>query len=37
MWEGVGQQFTQLEPIAEIEKVLKGDIAEALKGIERKL
>ena len=37
MWEGVGQQFTQLEPIAEIEKVLKGDITEALKGIERKL
>ena len=37
MWEGVGQQFTQLEPIAEIEKVLKEDIAEALKGIERKL
>ena len=37
IWEGVGQQFTQLEPIAEIEKVLKGDIAEALKGIERKL
>ena len=37
MWDGVGQQFTQLEPIAEIEKVLKGDIAKALKGIEKKL
>ena len=37
VWEGVGQQFSQLEPIAEIEKVLREDIAEALKGIEQKL
>ena len=36
VWEGVGQH-SQLEPIAEIEKVLKNDIANALKGIERKL
>ncbi|MDE0327135.1 MAG: hypothetical protein OXN27_24685 [Candidatus Poribacteria bacterium] len=37
MWEGVGQQFTQLEPIAEIEKIMREDIAKTLRGIEQQL
>ena len=37
MWEGVGQQFKELEPIAEIEQTLKNDIAKSLKDIAQKL
>jgi len=37
VWEGVGQQFTQLEPIAEIEKIMREDIAKTLRGIEQQL
>lgn len=37
MWEGVGQQFKELEPIAEIEQTLKEDIAKSLSDIAQKL
>lgn len=37
MWEGVGQQFTQLEPIGEIERIMREEIAVTLRGIEQQL